>query len=98
MEEKRREEEEEAVTLSRNQKAGLNLGRIVYSLAKKGRPFTDFEDRVMLAKLAGDILLLHSLFLSCSGRCQSVSVTWGWGLGGSSATGRGGPYQNLTAN
>ena len=36
LEEKRREEEEETVTLSRNQKAGLNLGRIVYSLAKKG--------------------------------------------------------------
>ena len=30
--------------------------------------------------------------------CQAVSVTWGWGLGGSSVTGRGGPYQNLTAN
>ena len=48
-----RDEEENKKYRARNQEAGLNLGRIIYMLAKLGRPFSDYEEQVLMAKAGG---------------------------------------------
>ena len=51
--EERRAEEETRKYLSRNLAAGQTLGRIVYMLVKLGWPFLDYEEQVLMAKIAG---------------------------------------------
>ena len=51
--EERRAEEETRKYLSRNLAAGQTLGRIVYMLVKLGRPFQDYEEQVLTAKIGG---------------------------------------------
>ena len=46
----------------KNEKAGMNLGRLCMKIFLKGRPYTDFEDDVLVEKINGSVVgeLNHS--------------------------------------
>ena len=62
--------------LSKNRKAGLNLGRLCMEKYIKGRPYTDYEDDVMLLAQSGAIVgeLNHSRKFPASFRPSVTKV------------------------
>ena len=53
---------ERSLLEKKNEKAGMNLGRLCMKLFLKGRPYTDFEDDILVEKINGSVVgeLNHS--------------------------------------